>query len=127
MGLPVLATNWSGPTAFLDDSVGYPVAVEALVEAGPGEGPFAGRRWAQPSVAHLRQLMRRVAAERHGEAAARGRAARRRMVERYAPEVVARRVAARLWEIDKALARGAAPLRQRRRQRQQQRGWQRRT
>jgi hypothetical protein len=27
MGLPVIATNWSGPTAFLDSEVGYPLAV----------------------------------------------------------------------------------------------------
>ena len=25
MGLPVIATNWSGPTAFLDEEVGYPL------------------------------------------------------------------------------------------------------
>ena len=31
MGLPLLATNWSGPTAYLDDSVGYPIAYR-LVE-----------------------------------------------------------------------------------------------
>ncbi|GAB4819334.1 hypothetical protein N2152v2_006380 [Parachlorella kessleri] len=99
MGLPVLATNWSGPTAFLDESVGYPIAIEGLVVAGPNEGAFAGRRWAQPSVSHLRRLMRSVV-ERPEEARKRGAAARRRMVERYSPEVVARVVAARLGEIN---------------------------
>lgn len=40
MGLPSIATNWSGPTAFLDESVGYPLRVDGLVDA---EGPaFAG-------------------------------------------------------------------------------------
>lgn len=52
-------------------------------------------RWAQPSVPALRQLMRRVV-ERRGEAAAKGTAARVRMVERYSPDVVARLVAAQL-------------------------------
>ena len=26
MGLPVIATNWSGPTAYLDEAVGYALA-----------------------------------------------------------------------------------------------------
>jgi glycosyltransferase involved in cell wall biosynthesis len=30
-GLPVVATNWSGPAAFIDETVGYPLAVDALV------------------------------------------------------------------------------------------------
>ena len=32
MGLPVIATNWSGPTAFLDASVGYPLPIDGLEE-----------------------------------------------------------------------------------------------
>jgi hypothetical protein len=31
MGLPVISTNWSGITAYLDESVGYPIKVEGLV------------------------------------------------------------------------------------------------
>ena len=34
MGLPLLATNWSGITAYLDHSVGYPIAVERLITVG---------------------------------------------------------------------------------------------
>ena len=105
MGLPVIATNWSGPTAFLDESVGYPLEIEGLVPAPADAGSFAGRRWAQPSVRHLRQLMRRLV-ERPGQGRARGAAARARMVERYSPEVVARLVAARLEEIDARLRSG---------------------
>jgi glycosyltransferase involved in cell wall biosynthesis len=30
---PVIATNWSGPTAFLNDYNGYPLAFEGLVDA----------------------------------------------------------------------------------------------
>lgn len=41
MSLPVLATNWSGPTAYLDSSVGYPLGVEGLVEVE--EGAFKGK------------------------------------------------------------------------------------
>jgi hypothetical protein len=28
MGLPIIATNWSGITAYLDESVGYPLAID---------------------------------------------------------------------------------------------------
>ena len=64
MGLPVISTNWSGISAFLNERVGYPIALDGLVPAEK-DGPsfstyFAGMRWAQPSVLHLRQLMRHV-------------------------------------------------------------------
>jgi hypothetical protein len=32
MGMPVISTNWSGLTAFMDDTVSYPIPVESLVE-----------------------------------------------------------------------------------------------
>ena len=32
MELPVIATNWSGPTAFLDERVGYPLRFQGLEE-----------------------------------------------------------------------------------------------
>ena len=54
----VLATNWSGPTAFLDDCVGYPLAIDGLAPASGAA--FAGHKWAAPSVAHLQSLMRQV-------------------------------------------------------------------
>lgn len=92
MGLPVISTNWSGITAYLDESVGYPLAIDGLVPvSGSGDEIiwwFKGMSWAQPSVKHLVQLMRRVYRNRE-EAAARGAAARARMVEKYSPEAMA--------------------------------------
>ncbi len=99
MGLPVIATNWSGPTAFLDEHVGYPVAIDGLVTVPEGVGPFGGHKWAQPSVAHLRQRMREVWGDRE-EAARRGLAARKRMVQRYSPHMLARQVVERLHQIE---------------------------
>lgn len=58
-----------------------------------------GLKWAQPSVQHLRQLMRRVYTNR-AEAAARGRAARQLMVERYSPEPLADLLVAELQRIE---------------------------
>lgn len=110
MGLPVIATNWSGVTAFLDGDVGYPIPVTRLVQA---EGWPHGLRWADPDTAALRRLMRRVL-ERRGEAKAKGGAARARAVERYSPPAIAaaldrelRRVEAKLAAAAPGSARGA--------------------
>ena len=67
----VIATDWSGPTAFLDQAVGYPLSIDGL-EQVEEKGAFEGHFWAKPSVQHLRQLMRRVVQDRK-EAQAKGR------------------------------------------------------
>jgi len=82
------STGRSGVTAFLDDKVGYPIPIESLVPA-VGDWSFRGLSWAQPSVPQLRQLLRRVYSNRE-EAAAKGAAARARMVERFSPPAIAR-------------------------------------
>lgn len=53
MGLPTIATNFSGPTAYLNEDTGFPVTF-ALNADGTAE----------PDVAHLRKQMRKVFAER---------------------------------------------------------------
>lgn len=91
MGLPVISTNWSGITAYLNESVGYPIAVEKLTQIQGGSEVvwwFRGLNWAQPSVTHLRQLMRHVYNNR-AEAAAKGAAARALMINKYSPEAIA--------------------------------------
>ncbi|KXZ47296.1 hypothetical protein GPECTOR_36g22 [Gonium pectorale] len=107
LGLPVIATNWSGPTAYLDDSVGYPLPYNSLVPV-PHTEPywFQGSRWAEPSLPDLRRLMRHVAGGGRAEAAARGRAARRRMLERYSPPAVAQLLAAELRRITEQTSGG---------------------
>ena len=71
--LAVIATNWSGPTAFLDDGVGYPLAIDGL-EAVEDKGAFEGHMWAAPSVSHLQHLMSHV--QQHPqEAKSKGRCA----------------------------------------------------
>jgi glycosyltransferase involved in cell wall biosynthesis len=63
MGLPTLGTRWSGnldfmtdENSFLIDAVLQPTSVEATTEWPI----YRGQRWAEPSVDHLRSLMRRV-------------------------------------------------------------------
>ena len=109
MGLPVIATNWSGPTAYLDESNGFPLPILGLEAVGPG--PWEGHLWASPSEPALRALMRR-AVERPDEAAARGKKARLDMVRRFAPDVVAAGVVEQLRRVEAKL-RAAGTIRDR--------------
>jgi glycosyltransferase involved in cell wall biosynthesis len=54
MGLPVIATNWSGHTAYMDDSNSLLLKYELV------ERMQDGHKWAEPNGKHLRQLMRQV-------------------------------------------------------------------
>lgn len=107
MGLPVIATNWSGPTAFLDEEVGYPLAIDGL-ESVEDKGAFEGHMWAAPSVQHLKQLMSHVFQSRK-EAQKKGRAARASMIKRFAPPVVAQQIIAEFWRIEKERAQRQGP------------------
>lgn len=86
MGLPVIATNWSGPTEYLTEENGYPLPVGRMSEVT--EGPFKGHFWAEPSVDKLRALMRLVVSN-VDEAKAKGKQAREDMIQRFSPETVA--------------------------------------
>jgi len=101
-GTPVAATNWSGPTAYLDATNGYPVAVEPDLRA-VGDGPFADHRWAEPDAAHLAAILRR-ARDDPAERARLGAAARAAMA-RFAPAALAADVAAHLARIRAARPR----------------------
>lgn len=101
MGLPVIATNWSGPTAFLNADNGYPIPIHGLETVL--EGAFSKfHRWARPSLKGLKHLMQYVV-NNYEEAEVKGRSARRDMVERFRPEVVADVVLTRLHAIQDIL------------------------
>ena len=53
MGLPIITTNWSGPSQYLTAANSFALDIDGLV-AAPNNMP-SGHRWAEPSVAHLRQ------------------------------------------------------------------------
>ncbi|XP_031478941.1 uncharacterized protein LOC116249807 [Nymphaea colorata] len=86
MSLPVIATNWSGPTEYMTEQNSYPLPVDHMGEVT--EGPFSGHLWAEPSVDDLRILMRKVVKE-PDEARERSKQAREDMVRRFSPEIVA--------------------------------------
>ena len=61
MGLPVIATAWSGQTAFMnrDNSLMLDYTLVAVPPPALRETPtFQGHQWAEPSVSHLRALLR---------------------------------------------------------------------
>merc|ERR1711916_144608 len=70
MELPVIATAWGGPTAYLNEENAFPLPVSQL--ASVPDGPMAGQRMAEPDMRALRRLMRQVVSA-PDQAAARGR------------------------------------------------------
>ncbi len=58
--LPVLATRWGSAPELLNDANAYLVEIEGLGPVLARDGFLAEHRWANPSVDHLRQLMRTV-------------------------------------------------------------------
>jgi glycosyltransferase involved in cell wall biosynthesis/tetratricopeptide (TPR) repeat protein len=109
MGVPVIATNWSGNTEFMTSENSYLLDFE-LVEAGglePGLAHYRGHRWAMASETHLRKLMRHV--QQHPEEARqRGAKAREHVLRHFSLQPVAARLQERLEAIDRRLAGPAA-------------------
>ncbi|GAB2274910.1 hypothetical protein Dimus_009680 [Dionaea muscipula] len=101
MSLPVIATNWSGPTEYLTEENGYPLPVDEMVRVT--HGPFKGHLFAEPSVDRLRALMRSIVRNPQ-EARVKGARAREDMIRRFSPSVVAEIVARHIARIinDKA-------------------------
>jgi len=60
---PVIATRWSGQLDFLHDDNSDLIEIDGVipVAADTNHEVFAGQCWAQPSLEHLRQLMRQAA------------------------------------------------------------------
>ncbi len=63
MGLPVIATNFSGNTEFMKESNSILIKVEQMEEIE--EGAFRGHKWALPSKQHLRESMRYLCIPNH--------------------------------------------------------------
>lgn len=101
-GLPVIATNWSAHTDFMDETVAYPLAVAELIPAEAKCPYYKGFAWAQPDEDHLIQQMRYVYNHRE-EAAAKGALASQRALESWSWHHAAQKVKTRLLQISNAL------------------------
>jgi glycosyltransferase involved in cell wall biosynthesis len=101
MGLPVIATRWSGQTEFLNDDVAYMVDVEGLVPSPSSDAWFGGFKWAKPSVTSLRRQMR-VVFNDQDRARARGYQGRLHVMNKYAVEPVSQLILSQLRRIERS-------------------------
>jgi len=97
-GLPVIATYWSAPTAFMTEANSYPLQVRALIPAVAKCPYYAGFKWADPDADHLRHLLRHVYSNQE-EARAKGARAAQDAAMRWSVERAAANIRARLAEI----------------------------
>ena len=98
LGKPVIATNYSGNTAFMtpENSLLVDYALVPVTDAGPIYQQ--GKHWAEPSVEHATRSMREVF-ENRAEACELGRRGQKSAEELLAPAAAGRRMKARLEEI----------------------------
>jgi glycosyltransferase involved in cell wall biosynthesis len=95
LGKPVIATDYSGSTDFLDAKTGYPVPFR-MTQLSQSIGPYEkGAVWAEPDLGAAAAAMRNVFENRE-EAARRGAAAAERIEERYGRAAIARMLRSRL-------------------------------
>ncbi len=87
LGKPVISTNWSATTEFLNHSNGCPVDFK-LVELKKSFGPYTqGQIWADPDSDHAAELMRKLFSDSQFSKEI-GEQAARTIRERFSPEVV---------------------------------------
>jgi len=99
LGVPVLATDWSGTTDFCTQETAFPIAAQLVpVPKGHTIWPTPGANWAEIDRDALADAMRQVAT---APMKARARALRGQTLlrEMYSTEAQAQRVAARLSEL----------------------------
>jgi glycosyltransferase involved in cell wall biosynthesis len=91
-GLPVIATDWSGPAEYVREVHGLPLRYQLQDAAGRriGSSVFEGL-WAEPDVDHLRELMRSLYEDRDA-ARERGRMAAQAVRERWTWERPAKQI-----------------------------------
>ena len=94
-GIPAIATDWGGHTAFLDPADTYPLRVRELVPAASLCRYYEGFRWAEADEEHLSFLLRHVF-ENQEEARRRGLRASARVRATLTWRHTARRITTRL-------------------------------
>jgi glycosyltransferase involved in cell wall biosynthesis len=62
-GVPAIATDWSGQTAFLTEANGYPLPIRGLVPTDNRSPYYRDACWAEPDETALVDLLRRVVAD----------------------------------------------------------------
>jgi glycosyltransferase involved in cell wall biosynthesis len=105
MELPVIGTNWSGHTDFMNKNNSFLVEVEKLVKIEDHENDlFNGHYWAEPSLKDL-QLKMRQATRRKKEAKEVARKARLELLRKYSMSETSRKVVEEITKYESKLAR----------------------
>ena len=112
MGLPTIATNWSGHTLFANDTTSWPVPLAGLscIDNVQHAGLYARHRWAEPSVAGLRRSMRQVytgVREQDPELLARAHTGQAVIASSYSRDAVGRLVQRELMTDSRSLSGGS--------------------
>ncbi len=110
MGRPVIATNWSANTEFMNAENSYLLDYELVdvQHVEPFLKHYLGHRWANPSERHLRRLMRQVH-QNPAEALARGARARTEVTACFSRTAVAERVMQQFERIERKFTTPACP------------------
>ena len=85
---PVIATDYSGSTEYLNAQTGYPVRFSTIPVTTDVMPELAGDEWAEPDIEHAAQQMRRVF-DAPGQAVRIAQAGAAAIRSRYAPAVLA--------------------------------------
>jgi glycosyltransferase involved in cell wall biosynthesis len=97
MQVPVIATNWGGPTEYMSGLNSFPLKTNGLKVIK--EGAFKGHLWANPSTAHLRELLRYVLSHPE-EVKKKGIQARRDMIEKFSVAAMGEKLRQLLEEVE---------------------------
>jgi glycosyltransferase involved in cell wall biosynthesis len=101
VGLPCIATRWSGQLDFMNDANSWLVDCDVVPvpEEAAREAPiYRGHYWAEPSVPHLRRLMREVF-EKRAAAGEKARAGQHEIASNYSQHAVAALIGRHLSEV----------------------------
>lgn len=83
MEMPVIGTNWSGHTDFMNERNSFLIEIKGLVKISGNENPlFNGHYWADPSVEDLQIKMRHVM-ERPMDAKRKAKEAKQELLQTY--------------------------------------------
>jgi len=102
MGLPVIATNFSGNTHFMTSANSILLKIDGMEEIT--EGAFRGHFWASPSVTHLREMMRYLYTNPE-EGVKLGKQAREDVVSLYSYEKIAEIIQERVRDIQEKVSK----------------------
>lgn len=98
-GLPTIATNWSSQVDFFNETNGYPIDLDGLIDANAKCPYYEGFQWANPSEEHLRHQMRYVY-DHQDEAREKGMRASIEVRQKWTWRKAAEKMLERLKEIE---------------------------